>query len=265
MTTSAADPILLELLRSRLQAVVDEGALAIEQTAVSPIVAEGKDFACNVLGPDAASCSRVAARSSTSGRARATSWRRRSNATAARSSPATCSPRTTRTTAAATTRRTSRSAGRCSSTTRLVAWVAASAHLIDVGGMTFGSWAPDATECYQEAIRFPSVRLFAGGVEQSDTWALILNNVRLAEPRRDGHPRPRCRLSRVGGEARRRGRVARRRRVRRDRRRRCATTPSASCASGSAASPTAPTRPTAGSSGATSSTTCRAGSTVDGD
>src|SRR5690349_24865860 len=46
-----ADPILLELLRSRLQAVVDEGALAIEQTAVSPIVAEGKDFACNLLGP----------------------------------------------------------------------------------------------------------------------------------------------------------------------------------------------------------------------
>ena len=61
----------------------------------------------------------------------------------------------------------------------LVAWVAASAHLIDVGGMTFGSWAPDATECYQEAIRFPPVRLFAGGVEQTDTWALILNNVRL--------------------------------------------------------------------------------------
>ena len=31
--------------------------------------------------------------------------------------------------------------------------------------MTFGSWAPDATECYQEAVRFPPVRLFAAGVE----------------------------------------------------------------------------------------------------
>ena len=43
------DPILLEVMRSRLQAVVDEGAVAIERTAVSPIVAEGKDFSTNVL------------------------------------------------------------------------------------------------------------------------------------------------------------------------------------------------------------------------
>ena len=65
----------------------------------------------------------------------------------------------------------------------LVGWVAASAHLIDVGGMTFGSWAPDATECYQEAIRFPPVRLFAAGVECRDTWDLILTNVRLPNSR----------------------------------------------------------------------------------
>ena len=45
------DPILLEVTRSRLQSVVDEGAVAIEQTAVSPIVAEGKDYSCNILGP----------------------------------------------------------------------------------------------------------------------------------------------------------------------------------------------------------------------
>ena len=44
-----ARDVLLEVLRSRLQAVVDEAALAIEQTAVSPIVAEGTDYSSNVL------------------------------------------------------------------------------------------------------------------------------------------------------------------------------------------------------------------------
>src|SRR4029453_11461515 len=37
-----------------------------------------------------------------------------------------------------------------------------------------------ATECFQEAIRFPPVRLFRAGVEESDTWAIFRNNVRLS-------------------------------------------------------------------------------------
>jgi N-methylhydantoinase B len=63
----------------------------------------------------------------------------------------------------------------------LVGWIAASAHLIDVGGMTFGSWAPDATECFQEAVRFPPVRLFRAGEQQTDVWDVILTNVRLPQ------------------------------------------------------------------------------------
>jgi N-methylhydantoinase B len=61
----------------------------------------------------------------------------------------------------------------------LAGWVANSAHLMDLGGMSFGSWAPKAVECYQEAIRMPAVRLFRQGVEQSDVWNILLNNVRL--------------------------------------------------------------------------------------
>jgi N-methylhydantoinase B len=62
---------------------------------------------------------------------------------------------------------------------RLAAWVVNTAHLIDLGGMQLGSFAPAATECYQEALRLPPVRLFAAGVERSDTWAILANNVRL--------------------------------------------------------------------------------------
>ena len=178
-TPTAADPILLELLRSRLQAVVDEGALAIEQTAVSPIVAEGKDFACNLLGPRGellAGGGKVEYKWAGARNVVATTLERHGGTIVAGDVFAANDPH--------------HGGGNhpqdieiCRPVfvgDELIAWVAASAHLIDVGGMTFGSWAPDATECYQEAIRFPPVRLFAGGVEQSDTWALILNNVRLA-------------------------------------------------------------------------------------
>jgi N-methylhydantoinase B len=63
----------------------------------------------------------------------------------------------------------------------LTAWVANSAHMLDFGGMAFGSYAPEATECYQEAIRLPSVRLYRAGVEQTDVWEIIKNNVRLPD------------------------------------------------------------------------------------
>ncbi len=63
---------------------------------------------------------------------------------------------------------------------RLVAWVALSAHLADMGGMAVGSFAPGATECYQEAFRSPPVHLFREGVEVTDVWDLLRTNVRAA-------------------------------------------------------------------------------------
>jgi len=61
-----------------------------------------------------------------------------------------------------------------------VGWVAVSAHLMDMGGMVIGSFAPEATECYQEAFRIPPVRLFREGRENSDVWDLLRTNVRMA-------------------------------------------------------------------------------------
>ena len=62
----------------------------------------------------------------------------------------------------------------------LVGWVANSAHMMDLGGMVPGSFSPDATECYQESVRVPPVRLARAGVEQRDVWAILLNNIRLS-------------------------------------------------------------------------------------
>jgi N-methylhydantoinase B len=176
--TANADPILLEVLRSRLQAVVDEGALAIEQTAVSPIVAEGKDYSCNILSADGGLLGgggKVEYKWAGARNVVAATIARHGDTLAPGDVFAANDPH--------------HGGGNHPQDIEicqpvfvaddLVGWVAASAHLIDVGGMTFGSWAPDATECYQEAVRFPPVRLMCQGVEQIDTWAMILNNVRL--------------------------------------------------------------------------------------
>ena len=63
---------------------------------------------------------------------------------------------------------------------RRVAWIAMSAHLADMGGMAMGSFAPSATECFQEAFRVPPVRLFRAGEELTDVWDLLRTNVRMS-------------------------------------------------------------------------------------
>ncbi|HLY82647.1 MAG TPA: hydantoinase/oxoprolinase family protein, partial [Acidimicrobiales bacterium] len=47
--TDVTDPIDLELLRSQLQAIVEEAAGAIERTAISPVVTESKDYSATLL------------------------------------------------------------------------------------------------------------------------------------------------------------------------------------------------------------------------
>ena len=63
---------------------------------------------------------------------------------------------------------------------KLAAWVGASAHMVDMGGIVPGSFSTSATEVYQEAFRMPPVRLYREGVEQQDIWAILRNNIRMA-------------------------------------------------------------------------------------
>lgn len=67
---------------------------------------------------------------------------------------------------------------------QLVAHVATMAHHVDVGGSTPGSMATDATEIFQEGIRVPPIRLFAGGQMQTEVMALMLMNIRTADKTR---------------------------------------------------------------------------------
>lgn len=62
----------------------------------------------------------------------------------------------------------------------LIGWAQSQAHLVDVGGMTAGGFAPGAYDCYSEAIRLPpGVKIFDRGEPVDAIRRLILNNVRV--------------------------------------------------------------------------------------
>jgi N-methylhydantoinase B len=60
-----------------------------------------------------------------------------------------------------------------------VAFAIALAHWSEVGGKTPGSLPPDATDIFQEGIRFPALKLFDRGVRQDVIFEIIETNVRL--------------------------------------------------------------------------------------
>ncbi len=60
--------------------------------------------------------------------------------------------------------------------------LASTGHWADIGGATPGSFGPKATEIFQEGIRIPPVRLYAGGRFNEDLHDLLLHNVRLPGP-----------------------------------------------------------------------------------
>ncbi len=67
---------------------------------------------------------------------------------------------------------------------RLLGFVCNIAHHADIGGMTPGSMAGGMSEIYQEGLRIPLVRLFAGGELVQDVFDILLLNVRVPHERR---------------------------------------------------------------------------------
>lgn len=61
----------------------------------------------------------------------------------------------------------------------LLGWAGVMAHETDMGGMDFASWSPKATEVYQEGLRIPAVKLVDGGELRDDVLEMILTASRL--------------------------------------------------------------------------------------
>jgi N-methylhydantoinase B len=174
------DPITLEVLRSRLEAIGEEAGAALSRTAISPVVTESKDYSCTLLDADGRV---VVGAGQIEFHFGAASHAVRSTIELHRH---TIAPHDV------FMANDPHNGGGLHPQDvmvqrpiflgdQLIAWVVMSAHMMDMGGMVAGSFAPAATECYQEALRLPPVRLFRGGVEAADVWAIIRTNIRLAE------------------------------------------------------------------------------------
>jgi len=64
---------------------------------------------------------------------------------------------------------------------RRIAWAGSCAHQLDVGGMSFGSWAYSATDVQQEAMLLPGVKLVENGEVRQDIWQMIMGMTRLPD------------------------------------------------------------------------------------
>jgi N-methylhydantoinase B len=62
---------------------------------------------------------------------------------------------------------------------QLVCFIASAAHWHDVGGAVPGNYNPAATECWQEAVQIPPVRIVKGGRMCEDVLAILKANTRL--------------------------------------------------------------------------------------
>jgi N-methylhydantoinase B len=67
----------------------------------------------------------------------------------------------------------------------IVAWSAAKGHQADIGGAVQGGYNPDATECWQEGLRIPPVKVVERGKLRQDVWDLVFANIRLDIVRED--------------------------------------------------------------------------------
>src|SRR5580698_1856011 len=163
----ADDPIAPEILRTMLEAIGQEAGAAVEQTAISPIVTESKDYSVTILDGDGSVLSGhgmmqlqfgVAMHAVRSTIAAHGDTIAEGDVFIANDphSGGGVHPQDV------VIQRPVFVAG------QRVGWVALAAHMLDMGGMVPGSSAAAATECYQEALRLPPVRLIRQRKECED-------------------------------------------------------------------------------------------------
>src|SRR5579862_9244691 len=167
--SDAHDPIAPELLRTRLEAIGQEAGAAVQQTAISPIVTESKDYSVTILDADG---SIISASGLVDLHFGAVMHAVRSTIGVHGDDIAEGD---------VFIANDPHSGGGLHPQDvviqrpvfvngKRVAWLALAAHMMDMGGMVPGSSATKATECYQEALRLPPVRLIREHVECDDVW-----------------------------------------------------------------------------------------------
>src|SRR5262244_523783 len=174
------DPILLEVLRNRLDAIADEMELTLLKSAASPIVKEGLDASAALFNTRGETIAQAAAIPIHLGALQFAAQR------IVRAFP----PERMREGDAFLLNDPYDGGTHLPDITmavpvldggRVVALACTMCHHQDVGGRTPGSVPTDATELYQEGLIVPPTQLFRGGVLDQNLLALLARNVRLPD------------------------------------------------------------------------------------
>jgi N-methylhydantoinase B len=182
MTTTKRqiDPILLEVIRNRLEAIADEMELTLLKSAASPIVKEGLDASAalfNVRGETIAQAAAIPIHLGCLELAAKRLVQAFPPETLAEGDAFLLNdPYDGGTHLPDITLAVPVFAGG-----RPVALACTMCHHQDVGGRTPGSVPTDATELYQEGLIIPPTRLFRGGVLDENLFGLLRRNVRIPE------------------------------------------------------------------------------------
>jgi N-methylhydantoinase B len=177
MSPGNIDAVTLEIIRGKLLAIVDEMALVLARSSMSPVIYEVLDFACGICDRDGqlvAQTNRITVFTGTfSTQIGAVLSKFRGNINPGdiflMNDPY------------------EGGSHLCDVAVikpifiegRLVAFAIAVAHWSEIGGKTAGSLPSDSTEVFQEGIRFPALKLFDRGVRQDLIFEIIEANVRL--------------------------------------------------------------------------------------
>lgn len=174
------DPILLEVLRNRLDAIADEMELTLLKSAASPIVKEGLDASAALFNVHGETVAQAAAIPIHLGALQFAAQR------IVRAFP----PEKMEDGDAFLLNDPYDGGTHLPDITlavpvfvegRAVALACTMCHHQDVGGRTPGSVPTDATELYQEGLIIPPTRLFRAGVLDENLLALLTRNVRLPD------------------------------------------------------------------------------------
>ena len=177
---AAVDPVLLEVLRNRLEAIADEMELTLLKSAASPIVKEGLDASAalfNIRGETIAQAAAIpihlgALQCAAQRIVRAFPHEHMQDGDAfLLNDPYDGGTHLPDITLAVPV----------FADGRPVALACTMCHHQDVGGRTPGSVPTDATELFQEGVIIPPTQLFRAGVLDDNLFALIKRNVRLPE------------------------------------------------------------------------------------
>jgi N-methylhydantoinase B len=176
--TAALDAVSLEIAWKRLISITDQMAATLKRTSFSPLVREGNDFSCLLLGADASS----AVQSSISGPSFLGTLPYTVQQMLEEIPVATLAPGDV-----LITNHPWIGTGHLLDVSvvtpifdgpKLIAFLANAAHMADIGGVGFSA---EAADVYEEGLLIPVSYFYRGGVRNRDLVNVIRNNVRVPD------------------------------------------------------------------------------------